>query len=222
MPGTVLLEGGNEFSARCREMDALLTDGLDGPVVVTALAGEIGADYRKATANGVRHFSELTDQPVVGAADIRTDEAEALEALRSARLLVLPGGSPGRLLAALLDTPIRRVITDLLAADGRVMGSSAGAMALGPYCVLPGRPVGVTEGLGVVPFVTVPHWEGDRPPWLRAIGKHVPPAVPVLGVPEESGVLLRNGIMTAVGVRGSRLVRQEQDLALGRSEPVPA
>ena len=37
----------------------LLVEGLDGPVVVTALAGEIGSDYRRATANGVRHFSEL-------------------------------------------------------------------------------------------------------------------------------------------------------------------
>lgn len=212
--GVVLLEGGNEFSPRCRAMDGLLVDGLDGPVVVTALAGEIGSDYRRATANGVRHFSELTDQPVVGAADIRTDEGEALEQLRSARLLVLPGGSPGRLLAALLDTPVGQVVRDLLADGGRVMGSSAGAMALGPWCVLPGRPVGVNEGLGVVPYVTVPHWEGDRKPWLRAIDKHVPADVEVLGIPEESGVLIQAGVLTAVGQRGTRLVRAEQDLPL--------
>ncbi|MCU1586746.1 MAG: hypothetical protein JWN31_239 [Frankiales bacterium] len=212
--GVVLLEGGNEFSDRCREMDGLLVDGLDGPVVVTALAGEIGSDYRRATANGVRHFSALTDQPVLGAADVRTDEADALEALRSARLLVLPGGSPGRLLAALLDTPVGQVVRDLLAADGRVMGSSAGAMALGPWCVLPGRPAGVTEGLGVVPYVTVPHWEGDRKPWLRALDARVPPEVEVLGIPEESGVLVSEGALTAVGRRGARLVRAQRDLPL--------
>ncbi len=211
---TVLLEGGNEFSPRCREMDALLVDGLDGPVVVTALAGEIGADYRRATANGVRHFSDLTDQPVLGAADVRADEDKALELLRSARLLVLPGGSPGRLLAALLDTPVGQVIRELLAHGGRVMGSSAGAMVLGPWCVLPGRPVGVTEGLGVVPYVTVPHWEGDRAPWLRAIDKHVPAEIEVLGIPEESGVLIQEGVLTAVGARGSRLVREQRDLPL--------
>jgi cyanophycinase-like exopeptidase len=210
----ILLEGGNEFSPRCREMDALLVDGLDGPVVVTALAGEIGSDYRRATANGVRHFTELTDQPVLGAADVRTDEAEALEALRSGRLLVLPGGSPGRLLAALLDTPVGQVIKDLLTAGGRVMGSSAGAMVLGPWCVLPGRPVGVNEGLGVVPYVTVPHWEGDRAPWLRAIDKHVPGDVEVLGIPEESGVMIDKGVLTAVGQRGTRLVRAQRDLPL--------
>ena len=134
--------------------------------------------------------------------------------LRSARLLVLPGGSPGRLLAALLDTPVGQIIKDLLAAGGGVMGSSAGAMALGPWCVLPGRPVGVTEGLGAVPYVTVPHWDGDRTPWLRAIDKHVPADVEVLGIPEESGVLVQGDLLVAVGQRGTRLVRAQRDLPL--------
>ncbi|MCW2545319.1 MAG: hypothetical protein JWM40_2871 [Frankiales bacterium] len=219
LDGVVCLQGGNEFSPRCREMDALLVDGLAGPVVVTALAGEIGSDYRRATANGVRHYSGLTDLPVVGAPDVRTDPDEALAVLRSARLIVLPGGSPGRLLAALTDTPVGSVLADLIDGGGRVMGSSAGAMVLGPWCVLPGRPVGVAVGLGLVPVVTIPHWDGSRAPWERAIGKQVPADVPVVGIPEESGLLVQQGVLTAVGQRSTRLVSAKRDLALSETWP---
>lgn len=221
LAGAVCLQGGNEFSDRCREMDALLVQDLDGPVVVTALAGEIGSDYRRATANGVRHFSALTSEPVIGAADIRTDPEEALTQLRSACLLVLPGGSPGRLLAALRDTPLGPLLPTLLKAGGRVMGSSAGAMVLGPWCVLPGRPVGVADGLGLVPFVTVPHWTGDRAPWLRKLDRTIPEDAVVVGIPEESGLLVQGDTLTAVGQQGTRLIRQQRDLAPGDSVLAP-
>ena len=221
LSGAVCLQGGNEFSPRCREMDAQLVEGLDGPVVVTALAGEIGSDYRRATDNGVRHFRSLTDLEVIAAPDVRQQPAEALAALRSARLVVLPGGSPGRLLAALTDTfegtDVATLLGQLLAAGGRVMGSSAGAMVLGPWTVLPGLHPGVAPGLGLVPVVVVPHWKGERRPWLRALDKGIPPETTVLGIPEESGVLVQAGVLTAVGQGSTRLVRQERDLAVSES-----
>ena len=94
-------------------MDAdLLRRADDGPVVITALAGAPGREYRTAGDNGVRHFRSLGAQDVVVAPDVREDEAGALEALRRARLLVLPGGSPSRLLAALQDDPRRRADRD--------------------------------------------------------------------------------------------------------------
>lgn len=217
MPALVCLQGGNEFSARCREMDSRLVDGLDGPVVVTALAGELGSDYRRATDNGVRHFQGLTERDVIAAPDVRTDPAAALDALRSARLIVLPGGSPGRLLAALTSTPVGGVLEQLITDGGRVMGSSAGAMVLGPWTVLPGLHPGVAPGLGLTPFVVVPHWTGSRAPWVRAIDKAVPAEVSVLGIPEESGVVLEAGVLTAVGQSATRLVRQQRDLPVAES-----
>jgi cyanophycinase-like exopeptidase len=212
MGALVCLQGGNEFSAGCRAMDALLVDGLDGPVAVTALAGELGADYGTATDNGVRHFASLTGQEVLGAPDVRQQPDEALAVLRRARLIVLPGGSPSRLLAALTSTPVGEVLSELLAAGGRVMGSSAGAMVLGPWTVLPGPHPGVAPGLGLTPFVVVPHWTGSREPWISAIDQSVPAEVGVLGIPEESGVLIGAGVLTAVGQGGSRLVREQEDL----------
>jgi hypothetical protein len=121
-------------------MDAGLLRRAGGPVVVTALAGAVGREYRTANDNGVRHFRALGATDVVAAPDAREDPAGALEALRRARLLVLPGGSPARLLDALRSTGVDRVVTDLLAAGGVVSGSSAGAMVLCGWTVLPGPP----------------------------------------------------------------------------------
>jgi cyanophycinase-like exopeptidase len=221
---TVLLEGGGEFSPGCRAMDKALLDRVDGPVVVTALAAEVGGDYRTATANGVSHFRALGASDVLAAPDVREDAAEALRVLRTARLLVLPGGSPSRLLTALVASPVGQLVRDLLEAGGSVMGASAGAMVLCPWTVLPDRrgPAGlaVARGLGVVPGVlVVPHWSGgsSRGDWLRAVKEGVPSDVHVLGLPEESGVLVEDGVLTAVGRLPTRLVGEDRDLPVGES-----
>lgn len=224
--GTVCLQGGAEFSARCRDMDAdLVRRAGDGRVVVTALAGAVGSDYRTATANGVRHFRAVGAAEVVAAPDAREEPERALEVLRGARLLVLPGGSPARLLAALRDTGAASVVPALLASGGVVMGASAGAMVLGDWTVLPDRPAdeggpSVVRGLGVVPGVVVlPHWSrGDeRADWRRSISRVVPAGTTVLGLAEESGVLVEGSTWTPVGRAAARLVDEQRDLPLGEA-----
>ena len=228
MTGTVCLQGGGEFSLACREMDAELLGRADGPVVVTALAGEVGRDYATATANGVRHFRELGGPEVVAAPDVREDPDGALRALRSARLIVLPGGSPSRLLAALTDTGAGQVVAELLAADGIVMGASAGAMVLCAWTVLPDRPGGLTlaRGLGLVgkgDLLVLPHWSGaaGREGWLR----QVPAGTTVLGLPEESGVVVQAGVLTAVGRSATTVLTDGttdgRDLAPGQTWEQP-
>lgn len=223
MTGPVCLQGGGEFSPGCRAMDGDLVRRAAGRVVVSALAGTVGGDYRTATDNGVRHFRSVGAGEVVAAPDVRTDPDAALEVLASAQLLVLPGGSPSRLLGALQDTGAGGVVAERLAAGALVVGSSAGAMVLGAWTVLPDRRgaagMQVVRGLGLVPGVlVVPHWSGGsaRGDWLRSIEDAVPDDVVVLGVPEESGVLVDDDGLTAVGQTATTLVRQEQALALGR------
>ena len=218
MTGVVCLQGGAEFGPDCREMDAELLRRAGGPVVVTALAGAVGREYRTANDNGVRHFRALGATDVVAAPDVREDPAAALEVLRRARLLVLPGGSPSRLLQALQTSGVDRVVTDLLAAGGVVSGSSAGAMVLCGWTVLPDRPgPAVERGLGVVPGVLVlPHWSGDgRADWLRAVDAAVPPGVEVLGITEQSGVLVEGSRFTAVGRAATSLLRSGGSVELG-------
>ena len=216
------LQGGAEFGPECRPMDAELLRRADGPVVVTALAGTPGGDYRTASANGVRYLQSLGADDVVAAPDAREDPDGALAVLRGARMVVLPGGWPSRLLDALQRTAVDRVLADLLEAGGIVSGSSAGAMVLGGWTVLPDRPgPAVQPALGIVPEVlVVPHWSGSgRSGWLAAVEAAVPADVLVLGIAEQSGVLVEDGVLTAVGSPTS-LLRSGESLAAGERRPL--
>lgn len=209
----ICLQGGGEFSPACREMDAVLIEGLTGPVVVTALAGAPGPEYARATANGARHFRALGAAEVVQAPDPRS-HPEAVGLLRAAALLVLPGGSPRRLLSGLQDTGADQAVRDVLARGGRVMGASAGAMVLGPWTVLPEDGVTAVPGLGVSPVAVVPHWNrGPRPDWEAALAGRAP----VVGLAEEAGVLVRGLELTAVGTAPASLVTAGRDLPVGET-----
>lgn len=213
MTGTICLQGGAEFGPRCRPMDADLLERAGGPVVVSALAGEVGRDYATASENGARHFRALGATDVLVAPDAREDAPAALAVLRRARLLVLPGGSPSRLLDAVRATGVEQVLRDLLADGGVVSGSSAGAMVLGGWTVLPDRRTGgapaVERGLGLVPdIVVVPHWSGSGfADWLDALDAAVPDGVRTIGVPEQSGVLVEGDRLTSTGAAQATLLR---------------
>ena len=224
MTGTVCLQGGAEFGPACREMDAdLLSRAAGGRVVVSALAGAPGREYATAGENGVRYLRSLGACDVVVAPDAREDAVSALEVLRSARLLVLPGGSPSRLLAALRSTGAGRVVAEVLAGGGVVSASSAGAMVLGGWTVLPDRQgaagPAVVPALDVVPGVLVlPHWSGQgRGDWLAAVDEQAPPGLVLLGIPEQSGVLVEDGTLTAVGAAATVLLRGGRVLQPGQS-----
>ncbi|MEX2290605.1 MAG: Type 1 glutamine amidotransferase-like domain-containing protein [Mycobacteriales bacterium] len=206
----------------------LLRRAAGGKVVVTALAGAPGREYRTAGENGVRHFRALGAAQAVVAPDVREDPDRALVALRTARLLVLPGGSPARLLEALQTTAVGVLVAELLADGVVVVGSSAGAMVLCEWTVLPDRrgPHGpaVVRGLGVVPgLVVLPHWSGgsSRGEWLRAIEQTVPSGVQVVGLPEQSGIVVEDHSLTAVGRSATALVTEGRELPVAGTWRVP-
>lgn len=186
----ICLQGGAEFGTKCRTMDAELValagQRRSGPVVIATLAGAPGREYDTAGANGVRHFTGLGAE-ALSAPDARSEPAAAESAWRSASLLVLPGGSPARLLTALRTTGFDRLLVDLLDQGTGVMGASAGAMVLCERTWLPEQGT-VEAGLGLVPDTLVlPHWDARRRPPDGA------DAVRVLGIPEQSGVLVLPG-----------------------------
>lgn len=209
--GWVCLQGGAEFTSGCRRMDAALLAKLQGgSVVVTALAGAAGREYATACANGVRYFRSLGASNCTAAPDAREDPDGAVAALRQAALVVLPGGSPARLAAALADTPVGGLLPSLVDAGVCVLGSSAGAMLLCAWTVVPERRHGswplVQPGLGVVPrAAVVPHWSGDRADWLDAL-RAAAIGVEILAVPECAGLLVEDGTATAVGAAGTTVI----------------
>ena len=213
------LQGGAEFGPDCVDMDAQLLDAAaGGRVVIAALAGAPGREYAVAGSNGARHFSSLGARDVVVAPDARKDPDGARAAIGSASLLVLPGGSPSRLLGALRSTGVGELVGELLDTGAVVLGSSAGAMVLCEWTVLPDAPRGpvVERGLGLAPgLLVVPHWAGaaGRESWLSG----VPTGIEVVGLPEQSGVVVRDGELTAVGSAPTWLVTQGRALAAGQT-----
>jgi cyanophycinase-like exopeptidase len=218
--GLICLQGGNEFAAECRDMDALLLDRAGGgPVVLVPLAGAKGREYDTAGANGVRHFRALGATDVTVAPDARKDPAGALAAVQNATLLVIPGGSPRRLRDAVANTPLHDAIRQAANDDDRVvMGSSAGAMVLCATTILPawrGAPE-TGEGLGIVgDFAVIPHFEKSKKLWEAALG-NAAPGTDILGIPECSGVLLDGEDVTAAGAKPSTLIADgtREELAL--------
>jgi cyanophycinase-like exopeptidase len=195
----VCLQGGAEFSPACVPMDRSVLALAPGPVVVLPSAAAQGRDYAQAGANAVIYYTGL-GASVTLAPDPREDLLGAVEATRTAALLVLPGGSPARLVEALVDTALGAAV----AAVPVISGASAGAMVLCATTVLPD----VAEhprvpGCGLVAdSLVVPHYTGSLR-WfnerdLADLGPRL-----VLGLPECSGVLVRDGWFTAVGARAT-------------------
>ncbi len=209
----ICLQGGAEFGLSCREMDAdLLRRAGGGPVVVVALAGAPGREYDTATANGVRHFAAL-GAASSGAPDARTDPEGALAAIREANVVVLPGGSPARLLEALVGTGVGAALRSHAVAGRAVMGSSAGAMVLCSHTVLPGRNMRVVDALGLVPnCLVVPHYRGQTE-WP------VPADVTLLGLPECAGVFVDGRSVTAAGAAASTVCGERVAVGATVSRP---
>jgi hypothetical protein len=180
-----------------------------GPVVVLPSAAGQGRDYDKAGANAVAYYADL-GATVSVATDPRLDLGAAVEALREAVLVVLPGGSPARLVEALVETALGAV----LAAVPAISGASAGAMVLCATSVLPD----IAEhprvpGCGIVPdALVVPHFAGSFR-WVDPERDSSSLPRLVLGLPECSGVILTEGRFLASGAcRSARAGRHLRDV----------
>ena len=202
----VCLQGGNELTVPCREMDSqLLTRAPHGPVVVLPLASRRGSDYSRTADHAARYLSELGADVAVPD-DPRQNAAPALAMVGGAAMIVLTGGSPRRLRDGLVDTGLDAAIHVASRRGALVMGASAGAMVACTTTLLPqwrGNPES-GAGIGLVDgYVVVPHFDGKRSAWVREALANAPA---VLGIPECSGVIVEGSELTAVGVAPSTLI----------------
>lgn len=210
MSGTICLQGGAEFGRACNEMDREIVMGAPpGPIVVLAGAAAPGRDYAQASRNAVRYYGRWVGDDVVAAPDPRDDLDGCLDVLQHATLVVLPGGSPRRLLD-ILSGPVGQAIVDQHERGASLSGASAGAMVLCASTIVPDGDGEVVDGLGLVPGLALPHFTGED----RWAGR-VPNDVPRWGLPECGGVVVDAGRVRAVGAGQSLF------LAAGTRTPVP-
>ena len=205
----ICLQGGRENTPACAGLDdQLLEIAGRGAVTIVALADENLHNNSAAAALAERHFRSL------GATDVTqiTDRADplAIDAVRRARLVLMPGGSPRVLLDALRTSGLDQAIVRA-AADGAVIsGASAGAMVLCRWMVQPGRPMEVVPGVGLVEdLVVLPHYSGGHDDWVAAVRGSLGDGVDLIGIPECSGVLLDGEALVAVGAEATTLITAE-------------
>jgi cyanophycinase-like exopeptidase len=209
----------------CRDMDrALLGLAGDGPLVVLLGAATPGPDHDRSSGRARRYHEGLgTGREVAVAPHPQVDLDGCLEAVARAAVVVLPGGSPVRLLDGLRLRQGR--LGELLVARHRegaaLSGSSAGAMVLCARAAQPDRGRGaglvVEDGLGLVPGLAVVHDDG------RGDGRWRDPAEPEglrWGLPEQGGLLLDASTVRAVGQGRVRLLRRGSE-AVVPTDPVP-
>ena len=214
--GLVCLQGGAEFGAACRDMDAdVLARTPLGPVVVLPAASD-GPDARSRTGrNAARWFTRLGADEVGVAPDPLDDPTGAAAHLEQAALIALPGGSPSRLLAALAG-PVGHVLRDRHAAGATLWGASAGAMVLCRHTVLPDRDREVVRGLDVMTGLALPHWSGTE-----RFDLDLPAGTPRWGLPECGGVVVVDGTVRAVGAGEPVVLVDDEVRVLPRDGAAP-
>jgi hypothetical protein len=191
---TACLQGGSEFSPGCEEMDAALLATAPGRrVTVLPFALRPGRDREAAGEGAARWFEALGCEDVRIAADETDDKV-----LADTDVIVLPEGSPARLLSAL--RPHAEGLRAAVDAGVSLLGSGAGAMVLCRWTVLPeGRPT-VEPALGLVDVdLVLPHYGGSDA-WLRWARADLPPGSVALGLPERSGVIIDGTHRRSAGV----------------------
>ncbi len=205
------LVGSGEFTPAMADIDrAILATLPKHPRVVvlpTAAAGENPEDW---AYRGVEHFTRLGARSVALMVlnwAHAEDPAHVAE-VENADLVYFSGGKPARLLAALEGSPLWRGVLLARQRGGWIVGASAGAMVLGDWTLVhrptdgDGTPTEWTIGLGILQGIAVvPHYDF----WTEAddLAREIESSCTVVGIAEDSAVLLDEGHGRTLGARES-------------------
>jgi cyanophycinase-like exopeptidase len=215
MPGPIGLLGGLEHYEPTLPIDRRMLDevGVFAPEVVILPLASFKGQAAAAGALAQAHWTSLGARARVVIPGSRGD-LTALEMVEDADVIVLPGGVPNRLMAALSGTAILEAIIARWEVGAGVTGSSAGAIDLferrlnlylpDPFRLIPG--LGLLQG-----FVVAPHFDRLRvrrwfSPFLKRMG-----GLAVLGIDESTGLVGRDGVMQVLGT-GSVTIATEESI----------
>lgn len=201
--GPVALLGGHEHRHATEAIDRALLDqlGVAGPRVTVLPVASLPRQVGMVAALARNHWTGL-GATVRIALPAASRAQQALEAVADADVIVLPGGVPNRLVAALGASPVWDLALRRWRDGAALSGSSAGAMSLFAWRLrlYPPHPLDLVPGLG--PFdgwVAAPHFSRFRAQlWATPLARRFG-GLGVLGLDEGTAIVGRNGRFTVVG-----------------------
>jgi cyanophycinase len=225
------LVGSGEFTPAMADIDreVLASIGPKAAVIIlpTAAAGENPEDW---ATRGVEHFLRLGARSIALMVLERShaEEADNVRMMERADLLYISGGKPARLLAALEGSPLWQGFLLARRRGAWLLGSSAGAMALGDWTLVhrpedgDGTPTLWMPGLGMLQgMAVVPHFDA----WAEAedLTAEICDSCSVFGIDEDTAVLLERGRARVAGAGRARLIRgsRREEFMPGESFVVP-
>jgi cyanophycinase len=220
------LVGSGEFTDAMTDIDREILAGI-GPaptviVLPTAAAGEDPEDW---ALRGVEHFVRLGARSValMVLAREHAEDPENVRVIERADLLYISGGKTARLLDALEGSPLWRGFLLARQAGAWLVGSSAGAMALGDWALVHrpedghGTPTQWMPGLGMLQgYAVVPHY--DR--WTEGpdLVEQIRAGCTVFGIDEDTAILLDEGHGHVAGRGSARLFEGNGERAYASGE----
>jgi cyanophycinase len=231
-PGPVALLGGREHREGTEAIERALLDhlGVDTPQVVVLPVASAPRQVGMVAALARSYWARLGASVRIAMPD-GNGSHQALDALAGADAVVLTGGVPNRLVAALGASPVWDAIRQRWFEGAGLAGSSAGAMSLFRWRLrlYPPHPLDLVPGLGLFDgWIAAPHFgrfQAQR--WAAPISRRFG-ALGVLGIDEGTGLVGGGDRFTVVGngtitvVAGGRTIVHrpgtELRLALDRSE----
>lgn len=207
------LVGSGEFTPAMADIDREILASIGpAPTVVVLPTAAAGEDPQDWALRGIEHFWRLGARSVALMVLERAhaEDPDNVEVIRNADLLYISGGKTARLLESLEGSPLWRGFLLAREAGAWLVGSSAGAMALGDWSLVHrpedghGTPTLWMPGLGMLQgYAVVPHY--DR--WQEADGltAEIAGACSVFGIDEDTAVLLEDGRATVAGAGRARL-----------------
>jgi cyanophycinase len=206
MTGPLALVGGAEFLPGNIEQDRILAEAAAGrPAYVVCAAVPTHPERPADTAR--RWFAQLEVDMVELRVRSRSDASAAgtVEAARSAGLVYIAGGDPGRTVQILAGTPVWDAIVGAWRAGAALAGSSAGAMALCRWTLVRDRwPDHATrrpiDALALVPDCAVlPHYDTFGERWVPSAQRSLGASTPLLGLDEHTAAVWHGGAWSVAG-----------------------
>ena len=232
--GTLLLAGSGEFRPPMVTVDVELLRHTPGapPKKVAILPTAAGLEVSVSSwiRDGAAHFGALGCEAYgVQAIDrAGVEDRDHVAALAAADLVYLSGGSPGYLVETLRESAAWGTIVERWRAGATLAGSSAGAMAMGEHALVRregqvGRmPAFWEPGLGLLPGIgVIPHYDRFGPERTLPRVQDAPDGMVVLGIDEDTVILLVGGEARVLGLRTVTVWKDRQPILVESGALIP-